>query len=170
MQVVCGPSCAYKLAQKKRGQATAKAEKANRAQLRARKRALMSISDHHKKASASFNAYIRERDRLLPCISCNRHHQGQWHAGHFRASTQPPRYNVFNVNGQCQPCNVSLSGNLLRYREGLIKKYGLVKVEEIECDNRVRNYSAEYLERLTRVFRRRARHLHALRERLGVYE
>ena len=37
-----------------------------------------------------------------------------------------------NCNGQCKKCNRFDEGNIQGYRKGLIKKYGLEKVELLE--------------------------------------
>jgi len=80
-----------------------------------------------KEAQAAFNRFIRLRDADQPCISCGRHHSGQYHAGHFLSVGARPelRFNEFNVNKQCAPCNTHLSGNAVLFRQGLIAKFGL---------------------------------------------
>lgn len=87
---------------------------------------LRPLSYYHKKAQAAFNAFIRERDKDLPCVSCGRDHEGQWHAGHFRTVGASPetRYNEDNTWKQCQPCNHHLSGNIANYRPELIRRIG----------------------------------------------
>lgn len=85
-----------------------------------------------KKATKHFNAYIRERDDRQPCISC-----GAWtylQAGHFYSAGSVPRlrFNEDNVHGQCMPCNYFASGNIHKYRVGLIKRIGLERVEELD--------------------------------------
>ena len=42
------------------------------------------------------------------------------------------RYDEINCNGQCVTCNDFEDGNPKGYREGLIRKVGLEKVEELE--------------------------------------
>lgn len=66
------------------------------------------------------------RDRDLPCISCGRHHDGQYHAGHFRTTGASPelRFDEDNCHKQCSACNNHLSGNLTAYRPALIAKIG----------------------------------------------
>jgi hypothetical protein len=81
-----------------------------------------------KSAEEIFNAYIRERDKDNPCISCGT--GPVENAGHYYSvgSTGALRYNEVNVNGQCIQCNWHNHGNLIHYRNGLIKKYGESKV------------------------------------------
>ncbi len=85
-----------------------------------------------KKAITLFNASIRERDKDLPCISCGKYNQLQ--AGHYYSAGKHEllRFEEDNVHGQCIKCNYYLSGNLIKYREGLIKKIGIERVERLD--------------------------------------
>ncbi len=76
------------------------------------------------KAQIVFNAWIRRRDAGQPCIACGEFKQLQ--AGHFYSAGKfnHLRFNEDNAHGECLPCNYFLSGNLLPYRENLIKKIG----------------------------------------------
>lgn len=96
-------------------------------------------------AQKAFNAYIRQRDDKEPCISCQRHHDGQYHAGHYRTvgAAKQLRFNEDNCHKQCAPCNNHLSGNLTEYRINLIKKIGLEKVEDLESNSEIKRYSIE---------------------------
>ncbi len=91
-----------------------------------RLQAVKPLSYFTKQAQQAFNEFIRYRDRHLPCISCGRHHEGQYHAGHFRTTGANPelRFNEDNCHRQCAPCNNHLSGNLIAYRPALITKIG----------------------------------------------
>ncbi len=93
----------------------------------------MSHSDWLKALQTVFNAYIRQRDHALPCISCGTH-KGQRHAGHYRSvgSTPELRFNEDNVHAQCATCNNHLHGNLIEYRKGLVDRIGLERVEALE--------------------------------------
>ena len=84
------------------------------------------------KAQTVFNAWIRKRDENLPCISCSKptfDHAGHYYSGGHYSGL---RFNEFNVNGQCIRCNNFLHGNLIGYRNGLIKKYGEDNVAELD--------------------------------------
>ena len=83
------------------------------------------------KAQKVFNAFIRERDKDKGCVSCGGsvEHAGHYFsAGHYSAL----RFNEMNVNGQCLRCNNFLHGNLIKYRQGLIKRYGTTAVNNLE--------------------------------------
>lgn len=111
-----------------------KVKKATRAKHRADKERVKTRGQWTKEAQAEFNKFIRLRDKDEPCISCQRFHTGQYHAGHYRSVGAHPelRFNELNNHKQCAPCNNHLSGNLVDYRINLIKKIGLEKVEWLE--------------------------------------
>jgi hypothetical protein len=111
-----------------------------------------------KRAIESFNAYIRERDKNLPCISCGITF-GQFHAGHYRPAgrNEGLRFNVFNVNKQCSQCNNVKSGNLINYRIGLINKYGTEIVECLESQNKIVKFDLEYYKRVHDIFKRKSK-------------
>lgn len=148
MQAVCSPACALALAQKKR-------EKVERAELRRRKEAAKSRSELAREAQAAFNAFIRARDAHLPCISCGRHHQGQYHAGHYLSTGARPelRYDESNVHKQCQPCNTHLHGNIALYRLALIEKVGIERVEWLEGPHEAKKYSPDDLREIKRTYK-----------------
>ena len=85
-----------------------------------------------KKAIEVFNAWIRERDKEKPCISCGMARVEQ--AGHFYSAGHHNalRFNEDNVHGQCVRCNYYLSGNLNRYRVNLEKKIGAEKLARLD--------------------------------------
>jgi hypothetical protein len=120
----------------------AKATQLAKKDIKARKQALKSLGELHKEAQPEFNKYIRLRDKGKPCISCQRHHTGQIHAGHYRSvgAAAELRYNENNVHAQCAPCNNHLSGNAIDYRINLINKIGIKAVEELEGPQEPKRY------------------------------
>jgi len=109
-------------------------EKQHRKEAKEKKEKLKSRADHLKEAQQAFNAYIRARDEKLPCISCGRHHQGQYHAGHYLTVGAHPemRFDEKNCHKQCSACNLHLSGNIINYRKNLILRYGEEIVDYLE--------------------------------------
>ncbi|MDR7782930.1 recombination protein NinG [Riemerella anatipestifer] len=89
-------------------------------------------------AQRYFNAYIRHRDSdngFFVCISCGKiKHVTKMHAGHYFSVGGYPsvRFDLDNVNGQCHKCNTFMHGNLIPYRENLIKKIGKKRFEQLE--------------------------------------
>ncbi|MDE1011113.1 MAG: recombination protein NinG [Paraburkholderia fungorum] len=136
MQAVCSPACAQAYAKKLAEQKAARAKRDDRKSLREALEKAKTRGQHLKELQTAFNAWIRARDAGLPCISCGRpaSWRGQWDAGHYRSVGSNPasRFDPLNVNKQCGPCNVHLSGNLIAYRAGLVKKIGLSEVERLE--------------------------------------
>ena len=136
-QLVCRPACAMARVRN--------AKKAERESLKKRKEAIKSKADWAREAQTAFNAWIRARDEGLPCISCGRHHQGQWHAGHYLSTGARPelRYTESNVHRQCAPCNTHLSGNAVLYRIGLINRIGSDAVEWLEGPHELPKWTAD---------------------------
>jgi len=108
----------------------------------------VSIPKLTKKAQTVFNKWIRNRDQNNGCISCGAQITEAGHylsAGHYSAL----RFNEMNTNGQCVRCNRFLSGNLIHYRQGLVKKYGennVLMLENSVAVRSVKKYSRLELE------------------------
>ena len=122
-----------------------------------KKETLKSRSDYVKEAQAVFNKWVRLRDDKEPCISCNRFHTGQYHAGHYLSVGAHPelRFEPLNVWKQCQPCNTHLSGNLLRYRKVLIEKIGIEKVEWLEGPHEVKKLNVDDLKIIIQKYKKK---------------
>ena len=97
------------------------------------KEELKTVQDLMKEAQVAFNAYIRERDKDKPCISCGKKLTGKYDAGHFYSSGghKAVTFNEYNVHGQCVACNQHKHGNLLEYRKGILKRIGERKLNEL---------------------------------------
>jgi len=154
-QVVCDYNCgiAYGRDQARKA-AKKKADKDNREAKERIKPRSKWLGD----AQGAVNSYVRYRDKDLPCISCGRHHQGQYHAGHYRSVGSAPelRFETLQIHKQCAPCNNHLSGNLIPYRINLIAKVGREVVDWIEGAHEAKKYTideikaikAEYMTKL----------------------
>lgn len=158
MQKVCCSTCAYKFATE---QSEDKKAKAQRKELREAKERIKSRSQWMKEAQQAVNAFIRARDNKEPCISCGRHHQGQYHAGHFKTVGGNPelRFEELNIWKQCSVCNNHLHGNLINYRINLIKRIGIEKVEWLEGPHEPKKYNIEELKEIKATYIRKAREL-----------
>ena len=51
------------------------------------------------------------------------------------------RFDLDNIHGGCIRCNKYLSGNLIPYRENLIKKIGLERFERLEKLSKLENFT-----------------------------
>jgi len=145
----CSPQCALILVKIAN-------EKAQRKDTRERKKALKTLSEHTKEAQTPFNRYIvKVRDKDLPCISCNRHHSGQYDAGHYRSTKTHPelRFNEDNVHKQCSPCNRQLRGNIVEYRINLVKKIGLDRVVELEGKYEPKHYTIADVQEIQKTYK-----------------
>jgi len=109
------------------------------------------------KAQTACNAYIRERDKHLPCISCGTTNPNiQYCAGHFKTRGGHPelRFHPMNIHKQCNKyCNMSLSGNIAEYRPRLIEKIGLSAVEWLEGAHKPQKPSIEDLREITEYYK-----------------
>ena len=135
-QSVCSVACSIALQQKNRLVMSERLAIEERKADRIKLEGLRPLSYFAEKAQKAVNALVRYRDRNEPCISCGRFHDGKWNAGHYisRARSQALRYDLDNIHKQCEPCNTSLSGNLLEYRKNLIRKIGVDRVESLEVE------------------------------------
>lgn len=163
MAVVCCVDCAIEHSRAVAAKQKAKAKAAERAQDRVKREALKTRADWQREAQVALNAYVRARDKALPCISCGRHHEGQYHAGHFLSRGSHPHLALDerNIAKQCMPCNVYLSGNQLNFRRGLIARLGMPEVEALESDNTPRKYTIDDLKAIKAMYRAK---LKALKE------
>ena len=156
MAKACSPACAIKLSRENQRKEYDKVT-------RARKKAIKSRSEWLKEAQIEFNKYIRARDSMAgrPCISCQRHHEGQYHAGHYKTVGAHPelRFNEFQVHAQCAPCNNHLSGNIIEYRKGLVERIGLPLVEWLEQDHPPVKYTVDELQWLKAFYKARTKEI-----------
>jgi hypothetical protein len=161
LQVACSISCALELARVAQAKRQAQEATKERVEHAKRKEATKTKGQHTKDAQIAFNAFIRERDRDLPCVSCGRHHQGQYHAGHYRTTAAAPelRFEPLNVWKQCAPCNNHKSGNLIEYRIELVKRIGVARVEWLEGPHEPKRYTVEDLKAIKAEYRAKLREL-----------
>ena len=161
--LVCSEDCAGAFAVSKRLKEERRAEKAaqalERKDTKARKEKLKSRSELAREAQQAFNQWVRLRDADKPCISCGRHHEGQYHAGHYLSVGARPelRYEPFNVWKQCSPCNTHLSGNAVLFRQALVREIGLERVEWLEGPHQAKKYTTDELKAIRDEYRAKAR-------------
>lgn len=145
LQSVCSPLCAVAYTNTSKEKLNRSIALKSRRDTKQKLEGLKTRQEHLKDAQRFFNQYIRVRDEHLPCISCQRFHTGQYHAGHYRTVGSSPhlRFNEDNVHKQCSACNNHLSGNIVKFRMHLIDKIGLDKLEKLEVDNEPKHYTIE---------------------------
>jgi SET domain-containing protein len=86
--------------------------------------------------------------------------KGVFHAGHYYSQGHHSslRFNEINTNGQCTRCNCFLHGNLINYRQGLLKRYGQQKLDLLEsaARHKVKKWSATELEIIIQQYKTQA--------------
>jgi len=162
LQVACSPTCALELVKRNNVKQFNKKQRADKLKIKTR-------SEWLKEAQAAFNKFIRLRDiaeftrsnEAVICISCQKPHSGQYHAGHYRSVGSAPelRFNEDNCHIQCAPCNNHLSGNLIRYRVNLITKLGAEKIEWLEGHHEPMKYNIDEIKNIKAHYNKLAREL-----------
>ena len=150
--IVCSYECANLLAKEKSEKQKDKEWKQRKAKM---KSDLMSLSDWLKIAQTHFNTYIRERDKNKVCISCQKPPLKK-NAGHFFNANNHynVRFDEDNVHLQCEHCNTFLSGNLIFYRENLIKKIGFKSFESLENKAKItRKFSISEVKEIIEIYK-----------------
>jgi hypothetical protein len=160
-QRVCSTKCALIFVGKDSKKKVKKQEKENRKEKRKYIEDNKSIKQLIAEAKKPYQKWIRFRDANQPCISCGSTTADIWDGGHFyKAELYTGMiFNENNVHKQCRKCNSFLGGNENNYRLGLIKRYGMDYVLELDAmaitarmykftKDEVRELKAKYLNKL----------------------
>ena len=162
LQIACDMTCAIALARKTSEREQEAKRKKERAALRAAREKIKSRGEYMREAQYVFNAYIRQRDRDQPCISCGTTADVQYAAGHYRTVGACPelRFEPLNVHRQCnRNCNMGKSGNLIEYRIGLVARIGAEAVAWLEGPHEPKHYSIDDLKQIKAEYRQKLREL-----------
>ena len=161
LQSVCSLDCAIKHG-RKISQSVEKIEaKRIRKELRDAKEKIKTKRDWIREAQQAFNSFIRARDYGKPCICCGLPTKDGDHAGHWKPTSSSPelRFNEDNVHLQRVQCNLFLHGNVAAYRQGLLQRIGLERVERLEASSGARHYSIDELKEIKQKYSKLAREL-----------
>lgn len=160
-QKVCSPACGLATKDVNADKARKALADVGRKELRAAKERVKTKGQYMREAQVAFNSWVRLRDDALPCVSCGRTHEGQYHAGHYLTVGANPelRFEPLNVHKQCAPCNNHLSGNLVNYRISLLQRIGAEAVEFLEGPHEPKRYTIEELKAITAEYRAKTREL-----------
>ena len=126
------------------------------------KERLMSVQELMKITQVVFNTYIRERDKGLPCISCQNPDMKKINACHYYSSGGHKNltFNEDNCFSGCEYCNTYLHGNLIEYRKHLIKRIGIDRVEWLDDNAHVtRKYTRDELRDLIAEYKQKTKEL-----------
>lgn len=159
LQETCDFECAINL---KKQRDLKKGKKDWRKEKKKRKEALKTTSDYVRELQVVFNTYIRLRDKNKPCISSGRPLNSKFDAGHFFSTGSYPelRFNEDNVHGQSVHDNRDKHGNLIDYREGLINRIGIDRVNKLyELKNIPRKYTIPELKELKVYYKEKIKEL-----------
>ena len=157
----CSPDCAVAIIRQRQDKQRKSFAQRERREIKVRKEKLKTRADYLKDTQQAFNAWVRARDAALPCVSCRRRHEGQYHAGHYRTVGANPelRFEPLNAWKQCAPCNNHLSGNLINYRISLLQKIGEEKVAWLEGPHEAKKYTVDELKAMTADYRAKTKEL-----------
>ena len=156
----CSIAC---LAENQKDKRITKAKKEEAKKHREAKERVKRTSDLKTEAQKAFNAFIRYRDKDQGCISCDRSIAeiegrdgwkvgGAWDCGHYLEVGSHPelRFNEDNAHRQCKSDNGG-AGNYVkkkrsvddRYRQKLIDRIGIERVEKLEGPQEPVRYRAD---------------------------
>ncbi len=148
LQATCSSPCAIIHGRETQRKKEAKAHREKKAQLK-------TIPQLKREAQQACNAYVRYRDKDLPCICCglpltNNFTDGiggLYDAGHYRSVGSAPhlRFDERNIHAQRKSCNQWGSGRAVDYRLGLIARFDVQYVEAIEADQTPKKYTRDDL-------------------------
>jgi len=160
-QAVCNYACGLAIKDVHQDKARKALAEIGRKELRAAKERIKTKGQYMREAQAAFNAWVRERDASLPCISCGRHHQGSYDAGHYRTVGSNPtlRFEPLNCHKQCVPCNQHKSGDIVNYRISLVQRIGAKLVDWLEGPHEPQRYTIEDLKAIKADYRAKTRQL-----------
>jgi endogenous inhibitor of DNA gyrase (YacG/DUF329 family) len=165
LKAFCSYECLKEYTAQNAEKIASKVRKEKRAETRQAKEKLKTRAQWMREAQAAFNAYVRARDKDLPCISCGLNKNDNyitgsgWDAGHYRSRGASPhlRFHLWNVHKQCVKCNRYLSGNVSNFRIGMVRKIGAYRVLQLESMNHGPEMTIDYFKRIKSIFRRKAK-------------
>ena len=86
-----------------------------------------------KTTELAVHKFVRERDKGKPCVSCGKPYESSFQAGHLfsRKQYNGLRFDLSNVNGQCEYCNLRLEGNVAEYTLRLPDRIGQERFDKL---------------------------------------
>jgi len=153
MQTTCGIPCAIAYANKD----NVKQKEINKQKREFRQSDKTILKEKVQKLANKYGR-LREFSRgNVFCVTCGAKNV-KFDGGHFLPTSTYPsiRYYTLQINPQCVNCNQYNGGKPKEYREYMIKRFGLKKVEDLEAQHRVsRKYTVEYYQKYLRVMSKR---------------
>ena len=124
------------------------------------KEGLQTKSDYIKILQILVNKYIRIRDKGKPCISCQKEIKGKTDAGHYFSVGGYPsvRFDERNIHAQCINCNQFNGGNLIPYRENLLKLIGNEEFENLtELAHQNRQFTIDEIKEMIKHYKEKVK-------------
>lgn len=149
--VACKPDCAQIHGAMVAAKQKAKAQRQERAEIKAKLREYETIPQLKSRLQDVFNLFIRLRDAEYPCICCGKWPKsdvslrgGQWDACHWkgRGAHDHLRYNEDNVHKGLKDCN---KYGHTDYRGRLVNRIGIDRVEALESYQPGGKWTREWL-------------------------
>jgi hypothetical protein len=131
------------------------------------KNELMTLQDWIKITQVTFNNFIRLRDKGKPCIACNSSNMKKVNASHYYSAGghYNVRFDENNVFSGCEHCNTFLSGNLIPFRENLIKRIGFEEFERLTINSQItRKFTIEELKQINQTYKEKIKELNERRD------
>ena len=167
LQSVCSAACAIAIVRTKQAKRAAKQQRQDKQRIKTKAKWM-------EEAQAAFNAFIRARDAQDSCICCGKMPDstdwmgGLWDAGHYlsRGAFPELRFEELNAHKQLKSCNGG-SGKYAKkgrtvnqgYRENLIKKIGLDKVEWLEGKHEAKHYTIDEIREIKEHYKQKTKQL-----------
>lgn len=175
LQSACSIACAISLTNASKERARAEKARKERLAHRQAKERIKTKAEWMREAQTEFNTFIRLRDKDQPCICCGSYGLdenwltgGKWDAGHFlgRGAYPELRFIEDNVHKQLKTCNGG-SGKFAakartvaqEYRDRLIMKIGIDRVEFLEGPHEPKRYTIDDLKAIKAHYRAKVREL-----------
>ena len=180
-QAVCSPKCALVTVEVQKAKEKKSLALAGRREIKVRKEALKTRSDHMKDSEKAVRDYRRTYELSIGsgCMSCGLSQEeiraaqgwktgGAFDAGHFLGKGARPELRLVpnNIWLQCKSCNAGSSKYARKgetvsqgFRTGLIARIGLEAVEALEADHTPRKETVEQLKAITAEYRAKTREL-----------
>ena len=137
-------------------------EKRNKAQKKELKEKTKTLRDYLKELQVVFNKYIRLRDEGLPCISCNKPYDKNFHASHYFSLGHFPhlRFDELNVHGACVECNVHKHGNIAEYSINLPNRIGYEAYDKLLSKRKEKHkYTRNEVQDLIKLYKQKLKDL-----------
>ena len=129
---------------------------------------MKSLSELRKEAQTAINRYRRMADIKAGynCICCGKPFEqdrpgGSVDAGHYLSRGSHPNlaFVEMNINAQRKSCNRPGGTTAAQFRIGMIDRYGLKAVEDLEADKTPRRYRAEEYREIRDRYREKVKRL-----------